>query len=198
MRLSVPLALRKVVLCSDPWRVCCFWSVYHKKTLDICWLRKRHCVIYSLRDWLNFTASYPHHWTLQTFTATPAHSGGVFAMKRWSVYTHFICGHASYLPIVNIHPEDVLLVLQGSVHTGQYGGEPVVSWQWERPQVLLLFGLLQWAHQGSTKGLTKSLFCVDHLCAFVLVWKMSWIKLTLLSVRHYFQFSKIANRTLGV
>lgn len=108
----------------------------------------------------------------------------VFAMKRWSVYTHFICGHVSYLPIVNIHPEDVLLVLQGSVHTGQDRGEPVVSWQWECPQVLLLFGLLQWAHQGSTKGLTKSLFCVDHLCAFVLVWKMSWIKFTLLSVRH--------------
>lgn len=70
------------MLCSDPWRVCCCWSVYHRKTLDVFWLRELHCVTYSLRDWLNFTASYPHHSTLQTSTATPVYSGGVCLL--WS------------------------------------------------------------------------------------------------------------------
>jgi len=72
----------------------------------------------------------------------------------------FICGHvlSSYSKLII---GDLLLALQDSVHTGW---EPVISWQWERPQVLLLFGLLQWAHQRSTKGLTKSFICVNHVC----------------------------------
>lgn len=87
---------------------------------------------------------------------------------------HFTCGHVSYLlKIKNIHWRSVV-GLQDSVHTGQYSGEPVVSWQWERPQVLLLFGLLQWAHQRSTKGLTKLFIlcwpCVYFICTTALVW----------------------------
>lgn len=86
----------------------------------------------------------------------------VSVMKCWIVYTLFVdmC-LISLLPYLisssSPYLDNLLLVLQDSVHTGQYSGEPVISWQWECPQVLLLFGLLQWAHQRSTKGLTKSL-----------------------------------------